>query len=656
MKKKNAFRYLQGPLMYLGLLIIIIMVVRFMGTPETYESKTLSYSELLSWVENDLRDDLGEKADSDRTLQDIRILDAQLIGRVENSKISDEDFGTYSDINCVIPGEAQFYQDVNRVYANVLGREVSPTEYRFTTSSVLPTATPWWVEWVPLLVTMLLFGGLWFFLLRQQGGGGGKGMMNFGKAQARVNDPSKNKVTFADVAGAEEEKEEMQELVEFLKNPKKFTDIGARIPKGVLMVGPPGTGKTLMARALAGEAGVPFYSISGSDFVEMFVGVGASRVRDLFETGKKNAPSIIFIDEIDAVGRQRGAGLGGGHDEREQTLNQMLVEMDGFAHNSGVIVIAATNRADILDPALTRPGRFDRQITVGYPDIKGRKEILEVHKRIRNLKTAPDVDFDVIAKLTPYNTGADLENILNEAAILAARQGLDEVPQQLIIDAVSRVGLGTEKKSHKVTEKDKYLVAVHEAGHAVVSHFLPGHEPVKEVSIIPRGGGAGGYTWYMPEEETYFATSGYLKTQLCSLLGGHCAEKMVLGDVSVGSTSDLKRATQIARNMVTQYGMSEKLGPIFVGGEQEVFLGKSFSQSGGEMSDELATEIDREMQRYLRDAMEQTNGILTEHREELNRLTQTLIEKEKLNREQFLEVMNPATVQIDSTEDCAEAE
>lgn len=640
MKKKNTLRYLQGPLMYIALLLIIMLVVRFMGTPDTHESLTLSYSELLTWVENDLRHDLGESADSTKTLQDIQILDNELVGRVENSTISNKDFGSYSDIDCVIPSETQFYDDVNRIYTGVLGREVSPTEYRFTITAVAAQGTPWWIEWVPLLVTMVLFGALWFFLLRQQGGGGGKGMMNFGKAQARVNDPSKNKVTFADVAGAEEEKAEMQELVEFLKNPKKFTDIGARIPKGVLLVGPPGTGKTLMARAVAGEAGVPFYSISGSDFVEMFVGVGASRVRDLFETGKKNAPSIIFIDEIDAVGRQRGAGLGGGHDEREQTLNQMLVEMDGFANNSGVIVIAATNRADILDPALTRPGRFDRQITVGYPDIRGRKEILEVHKRIRDFKTAPDVDFDVIAKLTPYNTGADLENILNEAAILAARDGLKEVPQQYIIDAVSRVGLGPEKKSHKISEKDKRLVAVHEAGHAVVSHFMPDHDPVKEVSIIPRGG-AGGYTWYMPEEETSFATSKYLKSNLCSLLGGHCAERLVLGDVSMGSTSDLKRATQIARSMVTQYGMSDKLGPIFLNGEQEVFLGKSFSQSNSDISDVLATEIDREMQRFLNEAMEKTNSVLTEHRAELDRLADKLIELEKINREQFLEIMNP---------------
>ena len=639
MKKKNTFRVLPSLLMYLGLLLIILLVVRFMGTPQSYESKTLSYTELLSWVENDLKNDLGEPADSTKTLQDIRILGTQLIARVENSAIPENEFGTYSDINCIIPGEMQFYEDVNRVYSTVLGRDASPTEYRFAITAVEPAATPWWIEWIPLLVTMILFGALWFFLIRQQGGGGGKGMMNFGKASARVNDPTKNKITFDDVAGAEEEKEEMQELVEFLKNPKKFTDIGARIPKGVLMVGPPGTGKTLMARAIAGEAGVPFYSISGSDFVEMFVGVGASRVRDLFETGKKNAPSIIFIDEIDAVGRQRGAGLGGGHDEREQTLNQMLVEMDGFANNSGVIVIAATNRADILDPALTRPGRFDRQITVGYPDIKGRKAILEVHKRIRNLKCAADVDFDVIAKLTPYNTGADLENILNEAAILAARAGLSEVPQQLIIDAVSRVGLGPEKKSHKMTEKDKRMVAVHEAGHAVVSHFLPDHDPVKEVSIIPRGG-AGGYTWYMPEEETSFATSKYLKAQLCSLLGGQCAERMVFGDVTIGSTSDLKRATQLSRAMVSQYGMSEKLGPIFVGGEHEVFLGKSFSQSGSDVSDALATEIDREMQHYLNEALQRTNAILNEHRAELDRLTDKLIEVEKINREQFLEIIN----------------
>ena len=653
MKKKSVFRYIQGPLMYIALLLIILMVVRFMGTSTRQEGITVTYSELLSWVESDLEQELGEGGVASKTLKDVRISGTRLIARTDKSDISNAEFGSYYDLTCNIPSESQFYEDVNSIYKSVLGREVSPTEYRFDITAVEPEGTPWWVEWLPMLVTLILFGALWYFIMRQQTGGG-KGMMNFGKAHTRVNDPNKNKVTFADVAGAEEEKEEMRELVEFLKNPQKFTDIGARIPKGVLLVGPPGTGKTLLARAVAGEAGVPFFSISGSDFVEMFVGVGASRVRDLFETGKKNAPSIIFIDEIDAVGRQRGAGLGGGHDEREQTLNQMLVEMDGFAHNEGVIVIAATNRADILDPALTRPGRFDRQITVGYPDVKGRKEILEVHKKIRKLKTAPDVDFDVIARLTPYNTGADLENILNEAAILAARAGLKEVPQQMLIDAVSRVGMGPEKKSHKVTDKDKRLVSVHEAGHAVVSHFIPECDPVKEVSIIPRGG-AGGYTWYLPEEETSFATSAYLKAHLCSLLGGHTAEMLVLGDVSVGSTSDLKRATQIARNMVTQYGMSEKLGPIFLNGEQEVFLGKSFGHSDTGISEELATNVDREVQKFLNEAFERTKAILTEHRAELDQLADKLVELEKINQEQFLEIMK-GVQQPASDGDAASAE
>ena len=461
--------------------------------------------------------------------------------------------------------------------------------------------------------------------------------MSFGKSRARLTDPSKNKVTFDDVAGADEEKEELREIVEFLKDPKRFTDVGARIPKGVLLVGPPGTGKTLLARAVSGEAGVPFFTISGSDFVEMFVGVGASRVRDLFEQAKKAAPAIVFIDEIDAVGRQRGAGLGGGHDEREQTLNQLLVEMDGFSHNEGVIVMAATNRADILDPALLRPGRFDRQVTVNYPDVKGREEILKIHARGKPLD--PNVDLEVLARRTPYFTGADLENVMNEGAILTARAGKRTITMDVLEEAITKVSAGPEKKSHKVTEDDKKLVAYHEAGHAIVMHNIPECDKVHEISIIPRGRGAGGYTMFLPDKEVNYISSARLQAQMSGMMGGHCAERLVLGDVSTGSTSDLKRATQIARSMVTEYGMSEKLGPIFLGGDHEVFLGRDFSQSRSTFSEDVNAQIDSEVRRLLETSYERALIILKAHRERLDRLAGTLIQKEKVDREEFLKIV-----------------
>ena len=410
--------------MYVLLLAAILLVVQELSSGSPVEPKTLSYSALLEWVEADLRIDLGEtlpEAQQGMTIDKIVIQETRLIGRVENSKISDAEFGSYYDFSSVVPSEEQFYADVNAIYTSVLGRSVSPTEYRFEVTNRLPAQTPWWLRLLPDVLMILMIVALWFFLMRSQSGGSGKGMANFGRSRARLTDPEANKVTFRDVAGADEEKDELRELVEFLKNPKRFTDLGAKIPTGILLVGPPGTGKTLLARAVAGEAGVPFFTISGSDFVEMFVGVGASRVRDLFEQAKKAAPSIIFIDEIDAVGRQRGTGLGGGHDEREQTLNQLLVEMDGFTTNQGVIVMAATNRADILDPALLRPGRFDRRVVVGYPDVKGREEILKVHAR--NKPLAKDVNLSILARRTPYFTGADLMNVLNEAALLSARRG-----------------------------------------------------------------------------------------------------------------------------------------------------------------------------------------------------------------------------------------
>ena len=467
-----------------------------------------------------------------------------------------------------MPSEEQFYSDVSKIYSDVLGHEVRPTEYAFTFATALPQQASWIVEWLPTIVLLVMIALLWLFMIRQQTGGKG-GMMGFGKSRARQTDPASNKVTFKDVAGADEEKEELAEIVQFLKNPKKFTRVGAKIPTGVLLVGPPGTGKTLLARAVAGEAGVPFFTISGSDFVEMFVGVGASRVRDLFSEAKKNAPAIVFIDEIDAVGRQRGAGLGGGHDEREQTLNQLLVEMDGFTHNEGVIVMAATNRSDVLDPALLRPGRFDRRIVVNYPDVIGREEILKVHSR--NKPLANDVDLKVLARRTPYFTGADLMNVMNEAALLTARRGLNEITMAAIEEAVTRVVAGPEKRSKKVTDMDRRLVAYHEGGHAIVAYYIPECDKVHEITTIPRGQ-AGGYTMYLPQEEFSYVTTARMRAQMASLMGGRVAEAIVFNDISTGASSDIKRATEIARGMVTEYGMSEKLGPVFLGTEHEVFL------------------------------------------------------------------------------------
>ena len=462
--------------------------------------------------------------------------------------------------------------------------------------------------------------------------------MTFGKSKARMlNANDKNKVTFKDVAGVDEEKEELQEIVDFLKSPKKFTDMGARIPKGVLLVGHPGTGKTLLAKAVAGEAGVPFFIISGSDFVEMFVGVGASRVRDLFDQAKRNSPCIIFIDEIDAVGRQRGAGLGGGHDEREQTLNQLLVEMDGFAANEGVIVLAATNRPDVLDKALLRAGRFDRQIVVGTPDVKAREEILKVHARKK--KIAEDVDLGTIAKNTAGFAGADLENILNEAALLAARRDKSEIGMEEIEDAMVKVTMGPEKKSRVISEKEKKLVAFHEAGHAVASHFLPTQDAVHQISIIPRGM-AGGYTMYRPSEDRQFMSKSEMEEQIISLLGGRVAESIVLGDISTGASNDIERASKIAREMVTKYGMSERLGTITFGsGQEEVFLGRDFTTQKN-FSEETSGIIDEEVKRIIDYAYNKTEEILKSNLEKLHQVANVLLEKEKIDGEEFIEIMN----------------
>ena len=500
--------------------------------------------------------------------------------------------------------------------------------------------------WMVILSLLTPFGLLiiffifWFLLMGgAQGGSGGSGKtMSFGKSRARMINPTdKSRVTFDDVAGVDEEKEELEEIVEFLKNPRKFTEMGARIPKGVLLVGHPGTGKTLLAKAVAGEAGVPFFFISGSDFVEMFVGVGASRVRDLFEEAKRNAPCIIFIDEIDAVGRQRGAGLGGGHDEREQTLNQLLVEMDGFSANEGVIVLAATNRPDILDKALLRPGRFDRQIVVSNPDVKAREQILEVHSRKKKL--GDDVDLKTIAKNTSGFSGADLENVLNEAALLAARRNLTQIGMQEVEDAMVKVTMGPEKRTRVRSDKEQKLVAFHEAGHAVVSRFLPTQDPVHQISIVPRGM-AGGYTMYRPTEDKSFMSRTEMVENIISLLGGRVAEKLVLDDISTGASNDIERATQIARSMVTKYGMSERVGTITLGSNQEeVFLGRDFATQK-EYSEETAAIIDEEVKSIIDFAYKKAAEILQAHMDKLTAVANILLEKEKIDGEEFDEIFN----------------
>ena len=460
--------------------------------------------------------------------------------------------------------------------------------------------------------------------------------MSFGKSRARVVDTEKQKITFANVAGADEEKEELVEIVEFLKEPERFTKMGARIPKGVLMVGPPGTGKTLLAKAVAGEAKVPFLTISGSDFVEMYVGVGASRVRDLFGQAKKVAPSIIFIDEIDAVGRHRGSGMGGGHDEREQTLNQLLVEMDGFETNEGIIVMAATNRSDILDPALLRPGRFDRQISVNYPDVKGREEILKIHAVGKPL--ADSVNFADIARLTPYSTGADLENILNEAAILAARFKEKEISSERITEAIYRVAMGLEKKSRRVTPRDLKLVAYHEAGHALISYLLEHCDAVQEVSIIPRGLGAGGYTAYLPENETDYITKAMLIDRIASGLGGYAAESIVYGDVSTGSSSDLQSVTNTARQMITSFGMSEEIGPVYLSSHKELMIGREIGHTNN-YSEELSAKIDAEIKKLIINQLERAKEIIKEHIDKIEKIVEVLLKKEKINGQELAKII-----------------
>ena len=606
-------------------LLIALLLNGGMGMQE---NKRIEYPQLLQMIE-------------DGQVARVAIRNKSLVGLKKNTTVAASDFPDRRyDFETTIGDD--FIETVRQMEATRQGKaleEISVSDLAFTVEYRAPVVTPWWYDFLPFLIITAIFMVFWFFLMRSQTGGNGK-VMNFGKSRARVQDPSKNKITFADVAGADEEKEELQEMVDFLRNPKHYLDLGARIPKGVLLVGPPGTGKTLLAKAVAGEAGVPFFSISGSDFVEMFVGVGASRVRDLFDTAKKAAPSIVFIDEIDAVGRHRGAGLGGGHDEREQTLNQLLVEMDGFAINEGVIVMAATNRRDILDPALLRPGRFDRQVTVNYPDLDGRVAILKVHSKGKPL--AKDVDLRNIAKRVPYATGAELENVMNEAAILAARARKKEIDQQLLIDAIARVQMGPEKRSHKVNEQDKRMVAIHEGGHALVGHFLPGCDEVHLITIVPRGQAAG-HTLSLPGEEHDNLSRSQLLDQICMMLGGHAAEEVALKEIYTGSSSDLKRATEMCRKMVTQFGMSDRLGTIYLGSDQEVFVGMEFGQSR-EYSEKVAAEIDEEVRRLLAECYERAKAVLREHSDRLDQLVDALLKQETVSRAEFVALMETGEI------------
>ena len=618
MENKKSWRSL---LLYLGIpIVIIIIIVLVIGN---MPQKTMKYSEILNYFET----------------QQVTEFDLDLGSGAMVLTLNDGDESKKKEptqIQYSVPNVTILYEDI-KPYIEEYNKDHPDAKMVYNYQR--PRDNSWLTA---LLPTVLLFAGIgvfyWIFMKKfaAMGMGGDSKQMNFGKAKIKDMNDETRKTTFADVAGADEEKEELREIVEFLKNPKRFNELGARIPKGVLLVGPPGTGKTLLARAVAGEAGVPFFSISGSDFVEMFVGVGASRVRDLFDQAKKNSPCIIFIDEIDAVGRQRGAGLGGGHDEREQTLNQLLVEMDGFGANEGVIMIAATNRPDILDPALMRPGRFDRQVMVGAPDIKGREEILKVHAKGKPL--APDVNLKTIAASTAGFVGADLENLLNEAALLAARKNLKAITQTEIEEATSKVVVGTEKKSRVMTEKEKTLTAYHEGGHAVATYYCSTQDPVHQISIIPRGM-AGGYTMSIPTEDRNYRSRKEMEENIVTLLGGRVAEALVLGDISTGASNDIERATQIARAMVTKYGMSERLGPICYGSDNnEVFIGRDMGHMKN-YSEKIAAEIDEEIQKIVGRGYQKTEQLLNEHMDKLHKVAQFLFVNEKMSGAEFKELM-----------------
>lgn len=593
------------------LILIVLLLIATYALNQLQTETTVSFSQVYQYVEQ------GEASD-------ILIKDGTLTMTLKDGNIVTYTLGSY---------QAWFYSFLQ-------GSIQEQMDAGTLTFDVEETSIPWWASFVPYLILIIGLVVVWYLMMNKQSGGGGS-PMQFGKARAKLAQDDKRKVTFADVAGADEEKAELEEVVEFLKNPKKFVDIGARIPKGVLLVGPPGTGKTLIARAVAGEAGVPFLSISGSDFVELYVGVGASRVRDLFEQAKKHAPAIVFIDEIDAVGRQRGAGLGGGHDEREQTLNQLLVEMDGFGANEGVIVIAATNRKDILDHALLRPGRFDRQVYVGAPDVKGREAILKVHAKNKQLD--PDINFESIAKTTAGFTGADLENLLNEGALLAARRGKKFITQDEIEDSLLKVVMGVEKKTHIITEKDKKLTAYHEAGHAICFHVLPTQDPVHHVTIIPRSNGAGGFTMPLPEEDQAYRTRGYMEEYIVVCLGGRVAEQVFMDDISTGAYGDIKQATQMARAMVKSYGMSDKIGPVDYGSDNnEVFLGRDFG-SGKGFSENTASQIDEEIHRIIEQAHRKCEALIAQYTPQLIAVAEYLIEHETMDGVAFKKVFNSVT-------------
>ena len=597
--KKNV----RGVLLYAAMLALLILALTYLFDMPR-QGEILTYSDVLDYF----RDGKVQAYDVDGN--DLRI------------QLNDNTIVKYE-----IPYLSMFVEDVKDIEA---AREEQGLETVSDYDIRAPKETPWWVSFVPYLVLFGIVIILWYFMMRQAGGGGKA--MSFGKARTRVQTDNKKRVTFADVAGADEEKEELSEIVDFLREPRKYTDIGARVPKGVLLVGPPGTGKTYLAKAVAGEAGVPFLSISGSDFVEMYVGVGASRVRDLFDQAQKNQPAIIFIDEIDAVGRQRGAGLGGGHDEREQTLNQLLVEMDGFASNEGVIVIAATNRPDILDTALLRPGRFDRQIYIGLPDQKAREEILKIHARGKQI--GPDIDFSVVARSTAGFSPADLENLLNEAALLSARAKQRQISMEVLSEAIIKVIAGPEKKSRVISDKERKLTAYHEAGHAVVTRFLPTQPPVHQISIIPRGT-AGGYTLSLPYEDKSFATRSEMLEDIVSLLGGRVSEKLFLDDISTGASNDISRATKTARKMVMKYGMSDELGPITFGSDHdEVFIGRDFGTMRN-YSEEVAGKIDREIRVIVENAFQKASEILAEKSDKVRQVAEYLLAHEKMEAEDF---------------------
>jgi len=628
--KKN----LSTPLIYLVLLVVIIALVSGFD-PRGNSAEEVSYNDFIQLVREE-------------KVAYVDITDLQLVGLYVDSVLSQETFPAKYDFYTYIPSLEAYREDMTILTEELKGiPRDQVTNADFPVESMAnPTPKP--SIWEGLLPYVLMIGALavlYYFMFRSQGGG--NSVMNFGKSRARTQmDPGK-KVTFADVAGADEEKEELREVVEFMRSPKRFTEMGARIPKGVLLVGPPGTGKTLLAKAVAGEAGAPFFSISGSDFVEMFVGVGASRVRDLFSTAKKCAPAVVFIDEIDAVGRQRGAGLGGGHDEREQTLNQLLVEMDGFAINEGIIVLAATNRPDILDPALLRPGRFDRQITVNYPDVKGREEILKVHAKGKPL--AEDVSLAVLAKRTSGFTGADLENVLNEAAILAARYKKKKITMLELEEAITRTVVGPEKKSRVVTDEDKKVTAYHEAGHAIVALKMPHCDPVHEVSIIPRGAAAG-YTMTMPDTDDNHISRGKILDEICMCMGGRVAESIALDDVCTGAIGDLKRASELARRMVIEFGMSDAIGPVFLGGDTEVFIAKDWGHQRN-YSEEVAAKVDAEMRRILEEQFDRAKAVLEENREAMDRVVKALLEYERIDGDQFIKIFNGETIEIRSYQD-----